>query len=242
MKTVLFMTLLFSTLVSLGAPAETTAYDFVKVVGEGEIKVKPDYVLLNATVYSRAMSAQQAQKDNAKEMARIDKVLKQDFKLDAKDLQTHSFQVTPQYDYQKDRPVYKGMSVTHTLTIKFRKVEEVGNLLDRLISGTNQEGFGVRIEDISFGTDQLKSYQLQALEGAMIDAKARAQVLAKAGGRNLLNVRKVSDTKISSPDFEPIRTMGKATFSSMSADAGPTQVAAGEISVRAQVQVEYDVK
>lgn len=236
MKSILFLVLFFSSL-----SFAQGAYDFVQVSGEGDVKVKPDYVTLSTTVYSRATSAQQAQKDNAREMARIDKILKQDFKIEPKDIQTLSFQVSPQYEYSKDRPIYKGMAVTHTLLVKFRKVDEVGGLLDKLVTGPNQEGFGVRIDDISFGSDQMKTYQLQALDAAVADAKARAQTLSKAAARNLLGVRKISDSKVSAPEFQPMRAMGKATFASMAADAA-TQVAPGEITVHAQVQVEYEVK
>ena len=112
MKSILFLVLFFSSL-----SFAQGAYDFVQVSGEGDVKVKPDYVTLSTTVYSRAMSAQQAQKDNAHEMARIDKILKQDFKIEPKDIQTLSFQVSPQYEYSKDRPVYKGMAVNHTLLV-----------------------------------------------------------------------------------------------------------------------------
>ncbi len=234
---------LFAVLMSFPALAQAQSnYDFVQVSGEGEVKVKPDYVTLNATVYSRAASAQQAQKDNAREMARVDRILRQDFRVEAKDLQTYSFQVAPQYEYSKDRPIYKGIAVTHTLNIKFRKVDDVGALLDRLVTGGAQEGFGVRIEDIAFATDQLKSYQTQALEQAMADAKARGQVLAKAGSRTLGSVRKISDSRIQVGGVEPIRSFNKMAFSSMAEDSGRTQMAPGEISVRAVVQVEYEMK
>lgn len=240
MKNLLFSVLLISSSVAV-AQTQPAAYDFIQTSGEGEIKAKPDYVTLNVTVYSRATSAQAAQKDNAREMARIDKLLKNDFKIDPKDIQTLSFQVAPQYEYQKERHVYKGMNVTHTLNVKYRKVDEVGALLDKLITDQSKEGFGVRVEDISFGTDQMKTYQVQALELAMNDAKARAQALAKAGGRNLLGVRKVSDVRAGTSPIEPFRGMNKMTFASMAEDA-PTQVAPGQITVRAQVAVEYDVK
>ncbi|MEZ0392809.1 MAG: SIMPL domain-containing protein [Pseudobdellovibrionaceae bacterium] len=222
-------------------PQFSLAYDFVQVSGEGEIKAKPDFILVNATVYSRAQTAKEAQKINTKEMARIDKLLKQDFKVEAKDIQTSSFQVQPQYEYGKDKPIYKGINVQHALRIKFRKVDEVGNLLDRLVEVQNQEGFGVRVDELVFGTDQSKAYEVQALELAMNEAKARAQVLAKASGRTLSTVRKVSDSQISEIQIRPMRSMGKMAMD-MASETAPTQVSPGEISVRAQVSVEYEIK
>lgn len=218
------------------------AYDFIQVSGEGEIKAKPDFISLNVTAYSRAQTAQAAQKQNAKEMARLDKILKQDFKIEAKDIQTSNFQVQPQYEYGKEKPVYKGMAVHHSLRVKFRKVDEVGNLLDKLVSGESTETSSVRVEDLSFGTDQLKAMEVEALERAVANARARAQALAKASGRNLTAIRKISDSNFEAGGFTPIRSMGKMAAMDMASEAAPTQIAAGELSVKSRVQVEFEIK
>lgn len=216
------------------------AYDFIQVTGEGEIQAKPDFILINASVFSRASTAKSAQKMNSKEMARVEKILKQDFKIDSKDIQTSSFQVQPQYEYAKDKPVYRGMAVTHHLRVKFRKVDEVGGLLDRLIESDSKENFGVRIDDISFGTDQMKSYQVQALENAVAQAKIRAQALAKASGKSLVSIRKIMDSKVSLVPGAPGRSFGKMV--AMDEAGAGAALSPGEIEITADVQVEFEIK
>lgn len=225
-----------------GAQADVgeKAYDFVRVSGEGEIKIKPEYVSIVLTVHSRANQAQAAQKLNAKEMARIEKILKQDFKIDAKDLQTSSFQVSPQYEYLQNKTVYRGVQVTHMLTAKYRKTDDIGNLLDRLLDGQNQESFGVRIDGISFGSDQVRAMQTQALELAVNDARSRATVLAKAGNRKLKDVRKISDSQVHIESMQPMRKMGMASMASM--ESASTSIAPGELTVTANVQVEFEIQ
>lgn len=227
-------------LMGFAAQAQNQNYDFVQVSGEGEMKIKPEYVLIAATIYSRAQQAQAAQKLNAKEMARIDKILKQDFKIEAKDIQTSSFQVSPQYDYQQNKTVYKGMNVSHTVTIKYRKIDDAGNLLDRVLEGQNQEGFGVRIENISFGTDRLRELQAEVLEKAVADAKTRAMVLAKASGKKLKDIRKISDSQVRVQNPQPMR-MAKMAMMAEDASAG-TSIAPGEMSVMANVQAEFEIQ
>jgi hypothetical protein len=239
MKFVLILILGFA---GMMARAETQAsYDFVQVSGEGEIKIKPEYVLITTTVFSRAQQAQAAQKNNAKEMARIDKILKQDFKIDAKDIQTSSFQVAPQYEYQQNKSVYRGVMVSHMLTIKYRKTDDIGNLLDRLLEGQSQEGFGVRIEGITFGSDQMRSMQAQALEQAVTDARNRATILAKAGGKTLKSVRKISDSQIRAGGFQPMREMKMGGMAATDM-ASSTAISPGELSVTANVQVEFEIQ
>jgi uncharacterized protein YggE len=216
--------------------------DFVQAQGEGEVKIRPDFVTISVQVFSRAATASQAQALNAKEMLRVEKVLKQDFKIDAKDIQTQNFQVVPQYEYQGNRNVFKGMMVNHSLMVKFRKVDQVGGLLDKLISGSNDENLGLRIEDVSFGSDQLRSFETQALEQAVANAKARAQALAKAAQRNLGTARRILDSRVASQPPTPIRLMGKAMYAMDAASSESTNLSAGDISVRAQVQVEFDLK
>lgn len=223
------------------AGAQSSA-DFVQTQGEGEVRIKPDFVTVQASVFSRAQTAAQAQSMNAKEMARVEKVLKQDFKIETKDVQTQSFHVSPQYEYQNNKNVFKGMAVNHSLLIKFRKVDQVGSLLDKLVSGSSDENLGLRIDDVSFGSDQMKNFETQALEQAVSEARTRAQVLAKAAQRSLGVARRVMDSKVASQGPAPIRSMGKAVFAMDSASMDSTSFSTGEISVKAQVQIEFDLK
>lgn len=220
--------------------AQTPSYDFIQVSGEAEAKIKPDYVMIFVIVFTRAPSAQSAQKQNAKEMARVDKVLRTDFKIDAKDIQTSGFQVAPQYEFQRDRQVYKGMTVSHSVVVKYRKIDDVGNLLDRLLDGASQENFGVRVEQIQFGSDQVRTVQTQTLEQAVSEARARAQVLAKASGRTLSQIRKITDLQTHSGGFVPMQSMKTIAMDSM--ESASTQIAPGELTVKANVQVEFELK
>ena len=232
-KTIMGLFLFFG----LTANADSS-YDLIRISGEGQTQVKPEYVMLSITVYSRAKQAQEAQMQNAKDMTKLSQVLKQDFKIDAKDIQTTAFQVTPEYAFVNNKSIYKGMNVNHMLTVKYRKTDDVGNLLDRLTENKSQEGTGVRVDSLSFGSDQIRALQNTVLEMAVNDAKARAEVLAKAAGRKIKSVRRISDSGVQSAHPEGARMMKM----SMAEDAGGTAVSPGQLNVTANVQVEFDLQ
>lgn len=221
----------------------TQAEEIVKTVsvkGEGEVKVRPDEADLFLQVRTKAKDAKAAQSKNAKEMARVQKALQSEFKIDEKYIQTSGFSVNPEYRYDNGgKQTFLGYSVNHSLTVKVKKIEKLGEMLDRLVSGGGSEDVSVLLQNVNFGTEKRQEYEIQAMEIAMKNAETRAGALAKFARRSLKGVLRISDSNV---EFQPPpfqRVMGKAAMMEMASDSGGTQISAGEIVIGSNVSVDY---
>lgn len=211
----------------------------VSVRGEGEVKIKPDLAYVQLQVLSKGKDAKSAQEKNAKEMARVEKLLRERFRIEPKDIQTTGFFLNPDYRYDgpNNRQVFLGFQVQHSLSVKVRNVNRVGEVLDAVV-GKGAEDLSIGLNGVTFDTEKRKEFEIQALESAMSNAKERAEALAKFGGRKLKGVRRISDTQLSSGPVMPLARMdmmeAKASFA--------TNVQPGEISISSTVAVEYDLE
>ncbi|HEY8279031.1 MAG TPA: SIMPL domain-containing protein [Bdellovibrionota bacterium] len=232
---VLILALLFP-LPALCAPER-----IVSVQGEGEVKIKPDLAHLYLNVQSKAKDAKTAQDKAAKEMKRLQNVLTDSFKIEEKDIQTMNYDLQPDYRYEQasGKQILTGFRVTHGLNVKVRKLDKVGDLLDKVSSPGSAE-LSVSVNSIQFDTDKRKAYEVQALESAMSNAKERAEALAKFSNRRLKGVITVSDGQMQSPPVFFRGRMEKAMMADSAAASG-TSVQAGEIEIKTTVRVEFEM-
>lgn len=210
---------------------------FISVRGEGEIKVKPDIVAVSLNVHTKAKDGKAAQAKNAKEMARVMAVLKDDFGIDAKEIQTTSFQVNPEYNYQGPQRVFVGYVVDHSLVFTYRKLDKVGEVLDKLVtSGAGEDS--VQLSGLTFDSSKRKDHEVEALELAMRNASGRAEALARFAKKPLKGVLRISDSSVNYQPFRGNMAMGKMAAQ----DSAATQISAGEISVTSSVAVDYEIE
>ena len=219
-------------------------YDSLLVRGEGEIKVKPDIAHIQLNVFAKAKEAKSAQAKNAKEMERVKKVLIEDFGLEAKDLSTEHFSLNPDYRWDNNRQHFMGYTVSHSLQAKVRKLENIGKILDAIVPEKASEDLGVQLNGIQFDTEKRRDYETQAIGEAMKNARVRAEALAKFAGKNLKQVRRISDSNINFTPFMPAQLRGARMESDsgmMKMAAAPrTNIESGEISVSSSVTVEFE--
>ncbi|MGZ3694949.1 MAG: SIMPL domain-containing protein [Bdellovibrionota bacterium] len=215
-------------------------FRYISVRGEGEIKVKPDLATVQLVTHTKAKDAKSAQAKNAKEMARVMAVLKDEYKVEPKDILTSGFRVNPDYKYENNKQIFLGYVVDHDLTVTFRKLEKLGDLLDGIV-GKGTEDIAVQLQGITFDTEKRKEVEVQALELAMKNAQARGEALAHFAKKPIRGVLRISDSSVNYQPFRPV--MAKM----MSADAVPgaaehTQISQGEISVSSNVAVDYEIE
>jgi uncharacterized protein len=215
----------------------------IAVHGEGELKVKPDLAYITLQVQTRAKEAKTAQQKNAAEMARVQKVLKDDFHIEAKDIQTSGYNVSPNYRYdQNGHQTFTGYVVDHGLIVTLHKIEQAGQVLDEVV-GRGTEEVGVQLSGIQFDTDKRKEYELQALEQAMKNAEARAGALARFAHLSLKGVHRISDSTVSVHPYMA-NYSGRAMMAARVAEAAApqTEVSSGEIVVNSSVAVDWDME
>jgi uncharacterized protein YggE len=217
----------------------------IAVRGEGELKVAPDVAIVSLQVRARAKDAKAAQKANAEEMARVSKVLRGEFGLDAKEIQTSGISVNPDYRYERDgKRVFLGYEALHSLNARVKKLDRVGELLDKLPIGKAGDKRAVLLQGVSFDSDKRRDHETEALGLAMANAQARAAALAGFAKKGLKGVLRISDSNVNFRPYEPAMRGEAKMMTMMDSSAGSapgTEVSAGEITITSNVAVEYEM-
>lgn len=226
------------------ALAQAADLKTISVRGEGELKVAPDVAIVSLQVRTKAKDAKAAQAANAKEMARVTKVLKSDFGLEGKDVQTSSFSVNPDYRYEGNgKQVFLGYEASHALTVRVKKLDKVGELLDRLPSGRAGEQLAVLLQGVSFDSDKRREHETEALGLAMANAQGRANALAGFAKKSIKGVLRISDSNVQYQPFQsgaPVMAKMMTMAGGAEADQG-TQISQGEITITSNVAVDYEM-
>lgn len=202
------------------------------VSGEGTVTVVPDIALLSLGVEAQADTVAVAQGQAATAMAAVTTELDR-AGIDDKDIKTTQFSIFPvrRWSDEKQQEVLIGYRVINSVTVKVRRVDEVGGIIDAV---TTAGGDFIRINSISFTVDDPAPYKVEARDKAMADAQAKASQLAE-----LSNVKLGRPVYINeSGGFTPVTR----PFFAESAMAPPTQISPGEAEIRLSVQVVYNIE
>jgi uncharacterized protein len=206
----------------------------ITVVGAGRVRIKPDLATIRLGVRTQAMTAQQAQDDNAQKMQTVISALK-GLGLADKDLQTSAITLRAVYENENNpNPTAQNRIVAYEavnmVTARITDLSKVGPVVDEAIkSGANAA------EGIQFGLQDDGAQRKEALTKAVQDAQSKADAIAKAMGRALTAAESATEESISYPQMAmDSYAMGKGMAASA---AMPVEV--GEMEISAQVRVVY---
>jgi hypothetical protein len=206
----------------------------ISIVGEGKVVGVPDVanIQLGYSVEKPAVAA--AQKDNTDKMnAMIDK-LKKDFKIDAKDIQTANYYISPQYDWNNGKQTLRSYLVSQNLNIKLRKMDQVSNIIEAAGSiGLNQVG------NLSFEIDNPEKLKAEARGKALEQAKAKAGALSDIVGVKLGKIISFSESSTDSRPI-PMYSLNKQAMDVSGGGATPV-VEAGSNEITIIATVEYEI-
>lgn len=198
----------------------------VTVAATGSVSVEPDMAYVTTGVASEADTAREAlQRNNAAMKAVIDGLKAAG--IDAKDIQTASFNIEPRYVHPKDgsAPKVTGYRVVNQVRIAVRDLTRLGELLDRAVNlGANQAA------GISFEVSSAETLKDEARKQAMANALRRARLFAEAAGATVGEVVTIAEDVF----MPPPRPYG-GVRSAMSADAVPIERGSQMLEVRVQV-------
>lgn len=198
-----------------------------------DLKKAPDIAIVSAGVVTQNRNARQAMADNALKMNAAFTALKAAGIAD-RDMQTAGISLSPQYVYEENKPPkISGYQASNTLTIKIRDMSKVGAVLDALVAqGVNQiNGPTFQLEDPDAALDV-------AREEAMRKAMNRANLYARAAGMRVKRVVSINESGgYQQPQPVPMYAMAR-----MAADAAPTPVAAGEVTMSIQLNVQFELE
>jgi hypothetical protein len=205
----------------------------ISVSGKGEIFIKPDIAKVSVSVEKNAYSVSEAQSQATNAINNVIKFLK-DSGLEDKDIKTVNYSIYPRYDYLENQGrVFRGYTVSQTLEIKLRKIEDTGKILaDVTRAGANQIG------GVSFTIDDEEGVKRQARQEAINDAQTKAKQLAKDLGIKI--VRLVSFSESGNDYYPPYYTESAKVLGT---GGGPEpEIPSGENKVTVNVNLVYQIK
>jgi uncharacterized protein YggE len=167
----------------------------INVTGEGRAEIAPDMAILQLGVMREGKTAREALDANSSAMAEVIDAMKQ-AGIEARDLQTSNFLIQPRYVYDQPKqgeeqkpPRIVGYTVSNDLTVRIRKLEKVGEILDMSVTlGVNTGG------SIQFTNDDPSAAIDAAGASAMKDAMARAKTLVEAAGVSLGKIIEINES------------------------------------------------
>jgi uncharacterized protein len=203
----------------------------VIVIGEGSVRVAPDYAQISGGVTTKGKTVKDATDANSKLMAAITAALLSSGIAQA-DIQTAQFSIQPVYapPQPQSEPKLAGYSVSNQVTVTVRALGEVSEILDRMVdAGVTDVG------NVSFlHSDPAKALD-QAREAAVADARRKAELYAHASGFTLGRVAWLTE------DTGMMPPVPMARFRAQAAMAAPVPIAPGEDTLRVQITVGFDI-
>lgn len=224
-------------LLSLASPLSAQERELpmrtMALMGIGEVRAKPDMAVITVGVTKRAVTAREALTQNNLAMTQVIELLKQ-MGVEEKDIQTSGFSVNPAYQYDNQNqqpPKLIGYDVSNQAAVIIRKLEDLGSILDQVVSRGSNQIFG-----IAFSIADPKPLEDQARRLAVADAARKAQLYAESAG--ILLGRIVSILEHVQPPPVPIY----AKIQRMEAQDASVPVAEGQQVIAAQVNVSWEIR
>jgi uncharacterized protein YggE len=205
----------------------------ISLSGHGEVRQAPDTAYVITGVLSQGVTAGDALAANTTAMNTLFAALKEGG-IEDKDVQTSNFMVQPRYNFQENKaPELVGYDVSNTVTVKIRKLGDLGLLLDKLVqAGSNQiNGIGFQISEPTAAFDEARKL-------ATADATRKAKIYAEAMGVSLGPVMSISE----GANNQPPMPMARGKVMMADAAAAPVPVAAGEQSLSIDVNITWEIR
>jgi len=204
------------------------------MVGEAEQVGTPDLALVTLGVTRDGKTASQALRATTQAMRNVlDAVRKHG--VESRDIQTSGLSVQPRYERPQrpggdDRAIVAGYSASNQLSLRARRLESLGELLDDVVAAGANEIRGLSF-DVADRAKLLDEARIRAVE----DAKRKATLYADAAG---IRLGVIINLQEESADHEP-RPM--AARAGQMQSAAPVPIEAGEITLRTRVRMTWRI-
>lgn len=213
----------------------------VTVTGTSDVKVVPDSVDLRAGVQIREKDVAAGLAQQQAKVAQVLALVRK-FGVAEKDFQTDHVRITPVYKDERNNiggsRVIDYYQLDKTISMTLRDPKRFDELLAALIgSGVNQV-FGIQ-----FKVTEIRKHRDQARELAVAAAKEKALAMARQLGQQV--GRAFTIVEISQDEPRPMMAMRMSANVAMESDgAGGEEsgLALGQVSVRAQVRVSFELQ
>ena len=219
------LTLLIMMILCSTAFAEEIQPPIISVNGEGIVEATPD----------RAKDPSEVQNLNAKAASSVINSIVS-LGIERKNISTGNYNFNPVYRHTENgKSILEGYEASNSVTINVDNLNLIGKIIDTALNhGAN------RVDSLNFGLKNRVAYQDEALKLAVLDAKRKAEIVARALGKSIVSVRNVSinSNSISAPrNYKMARSMAVTE----DAVAYETPIESGTLQCSANVHVEFEI-
>ena len=207
----------------------------ISVTASEEVKVTPDIAELNLSVTSQEADARSCQEANSQAVNQVTEALKAQGIQDTS-IQTSNYNLYPIYDWENGQTI-TGYTMETVITVSDVAIDTVGDVLTAAVNaGVNN------IQSVNYMSSQYDESYRQALEMAVQSAYEKANAMAIAGGCSLGEVVKIEERSTNSAArYTAISNMSMEDSAAAPAAAAGAAVMPGQVSVEANILVEYAV-
>ncbi len=215
----------------IGVPIERNV---ITVSGEGKVVGIPDIATIDLGTTIEKSTVAEAQKENTRIMNQLVEQLKS-AKVDKKDIQTTSYNVNPNYDWNNGKQTLRSYSVAQNVHVKIRNLDAVGDIIGKAGAlGVNQIG------GIQFTVDEPEKLKDEARAKALENAKAKASALAAVAGIKLRRV--ISFDESQGGMYPPPIFYAKEGMGGGPDIAAAPRVEAGSTEITVHVNMTYEIE
>ncbi|HEY3266455.1 MAG TPA: SIMPL domain-containing protein [Armatimonadota bacterium] len=218
-------------------PEDGAVKQLITVTGQGEIRRKPDVVTMSLGVEERGAEIAPLRENAArKAQAAIQALTKLGVKPE--EMQTSRFTVRREWEPDPNPPAPANMPprpagkwvfvVENTISVRTTLLDKAGDMLDAVVKA----GFN-NINGPNFDLKDPTTAQREALDAAMQDARAKAEVVAKYAGP-IVGVQSVIENGGYSP--QPVYA-GRMMMEAKSGASTP--VLSGEVTISASITASF---
>ena len=218
-------------LFSMQGDAMAAEDNTISVRGIAKQEVAPDMAYLTLGISVKGDTAESVRTQAAEASQKVRRALL-GMAISENTIQSSSYNLYPDYENVNGKNKQKGYALNTTLRIKVDDLKKLGDIIDKTV----QEGV-TNVNQVSFALSEESNVQRQLLAAAVDNARAKAAIVANAGGRNL---GEMLSADISDYNGETMVAAGTNYKRSLAADvAAPTQLMPGTLKIDASVEVTF---
>ncbi len=202
----------------------------ITVSGTAQVLAEPDVARITAGLTTEGATAKAALAANSEAMRKVVTEVKAQA-IEPRDIQTSSFNVEPVTVYPKEGqpPRISGYRVSNQITVTVRALDNLGSVLDRLVTaGANQ------VHGLSFEVSKADELKDEARKQAVANALRRARLLAAAAGAEVGRVVQIAEDVEGGPPQPMLRAKAMS--------AGAVPIERGTQALEARVTATWELK
>lgn len=230
--------LLLPLFIMMIAPVAVSAQEImprtITVSGEGIYRVEPDMAVVRFGVVTRDNDPETARGQNASAAADAINAVRE-LGIEERKIRMESLRLQPWREYNNEarRWEERGFEAVREVVVTVDDIAALPEVVARVVQrGAN------RLSQVSYELENRDAARNEALTRAVESARSKAQLMTSALGVTLGTVRSISEQHFDFP-----RPMYRAEMDMAASQAAPepNAYAAGEIEVRAMVQLVFDL-